>query len=222
MASPGVAAGMLNVEQISQVDSNVALVTLTLGMGTFRVGTGGNRGDYSVLIGPGTSAAQDESLGVLMSCVTENGRDNFGTNGYPTSSIETNGSGTYRIVSFLGAGGGAGSANEYNVNVAGAWFPYDRYPRRFRAQRGRHKRWHERHASPARRGWCWARISRVCPAGNQSLICGASALIRALTGVLLVNHAKDENNYALSQVNTIGWHLECVCPGHRPTHLRQL
>src|SRR5512146_51590 len=77
-ASPshGISAGMLNVEQISPIDTNNnARVTLGLGIGTFRVGSY-NRADYSVLIGPGPVAAQDESLGVLLSCVTENGRDN--------------------------------------------------------------------------------------------------------------------------------------------------
>ena len=117
VARHGVAAGMLNVVQIVPEDTNNnALVTLAFGIGTFRVGTY-NRADYNVLIGPGGAAAQDELLGVLMSSVTENGRDNFGTNGYPSSGIATTGGGSYAIVSFLSPG------IEYNVNVPARGFP---------------------------------------------------------------------------------------------------
>ena len=49
--SHGVAAGMLNVEQISPLDTNNnAKVTLALGINQFRLGTF-NRADYDVRIG---------------------------------------------------------------------------------------------------------------------------------------------------------------------------
>jgi len=194
-ANHGVAAGMLNVEQISEVDSNVALVTLSQQIGAFRLGTGGNRGDYNVRIGAGFAASQDEYLGVLISSVTENGRDNFGTNGYPASAIERTGSGGYRIVSYLSPG------NEYNVNVAGAWFPYDRYL-----------------GGLARNAVAENNATNDTFTGSPGLVLGTHFKgvttgksivdLRSLgvdsrtDGILLVNHAKDEDNYALSQVNT--------------------
>ncbi len=190
----GVAAGMLNVEQISVDDANTALVTLAQQIGTFR-SADGNRGDYNVLIGPGMVAAQDESLGVLLSCVTENGRDNFGTNGYPASAIERNGGGTYRIVSYLSPG------IEYNVNVAGAWFPYDRYlgglARNATAANGETNDTFT--GSPE---LVLGTHFKDMTAGKSIVDLTSLGIDSRTDGVLLVNHAKDEDNYALSQVNT--------------------
>ena len=195
-ATHGVAAGMLNVEQISEEDLNVAEVTLAQGISTFRVSTSaGNRGDYNVLIGPGMAASQDEFLGVLMSCVTENGRDNFGTNGYPASGIERSGSGTYRIVSRLSPG------IEYNVNVAGAWFPYDRYlgglARNADAINGGTNDTFT--GSP---GLVLGTHFKGVTAGQSIVDLRSLGIDSRTDGVLLVNHAKDEDNYALSQANT--------------------
>ncbi|HOC57364.1 MAG TPA: Ig-like domain-containing protein [Verrucomicrobiota bacterium] len=191
-----VIAGLLNVEQISEVDSNLALVTLTQKIGSFRVNrTGCNRGDYNVLINPGIEAQQDENNGVLLSSVTENGRDNFGTNGYPSSAIERTGGGTYRIVSYLSPG------IEYNVNVAGAWFPYDQYlgglARNATALNGGTNDTFTGSAGLVL-GTHFKGVS-----GGISIVDLTSLGIDSRTdGVLLVNHAKDEDNFALSQVNT--------------------
>lgn len=197
----GVQAGVLKVEQIhSDPASNTASITLEYGIGTF-ASAAGNRGDYNVKSLPGIQAAQDEFLGVLISSVAENGRDNFGTNEFAVSGVERNGSGTYRIVSFIRPGA------EYNVNVAGAWFPYDRY---------------------------WGGLARNATdvnGGPNNVLTGSPGLVLGVhfkdqgsgvslvdlrglgidsrtDGVLLVNHAKDENNYALSRANLDGtWTL---------------
>jgi len=192
-ASHGIAAGMLNVEQISEVDSNVALVTITQSISTFRLDTF-NRGDYGVRIGVGFAASQDEFLGVLMSSVTQNGRDNFGTNGYPASAIERNGSGAYRIVSYLSPG------IEYNVNVAGAWFPYDCYlgglARNANAINGGTNDTFT--GSP---GLVLGTHFKGVDAGKSIVDLRSLGIDSRTDGVLLVNHAKDEDNFALSQVN---------------------
>ena len=193
-SSHGIAAGMLNVTQIVPEDTNNnALVTLALGIGTFRADTY-NRADYNVLIGPGVAASQDEFQGVLISCVTENGRDNFGTNGYPASAIERNGSGTYRIVSYLSPG------SEYNVNVAGAWFPYDRYlgglARNATALNGGTN--DTLTGSP---GLVLGTHFKGVSGGRSVVDLRSFGIDSRTNGVLLVNHAKDEDNFALSQVN---------------------
>ncbi len=194
-ATHGVAAGMLNVVQIVPEDTNDnALVTLALGIGTFRVGTY-NRADYNVLIGPGAAASQDEFLGVLMSCVTENGRDNFGTNGYPTSAIATPGNGCYAIVSFLSPG------NEYNVNVAGAWFPYDRYLGGL-ARNATDLNGGTNDTFTGSPGLVLGTHFKGVTAGKSIVDLRSLGIDSRADGVLLVNHAKNEDNYALSQVNT--------------------
>ncbi len=195
-AAHPVAAGILNVEQITEVDTNTsALVTLAQQIGSFRVNSSYNRGDYNVLIEPGMAAAQDEFDGVLMSCVTENGRDNFGTNGYPTSAIERNGSGTYRIVSFLSPG------IEYNVNVAGAWFPYKEFlgglARNASALNGG-----TNDILTGSPGLVLGTHFKGVTAGKSIVDLKSLGIDSRTDGVLLVNHAKDEDNYALSQVNT--------------------
>ncbi len=195
----GVAAGLLNVEQVFGLEDNTnAEVTLALGLNNFQVPSF-NRADYTVAIGVGLASSNDENRGVLMTSVAENGRNNFGTNGYPTSSMATNGSGTYRIVGWLGTGG-AGSAVEYNVNVAGAWFPYDRYLGGFaRNSGGTNGGVNDTFtASP---GLLLGTHFKNLGSGLSVVDLRSRGIDSRTDGVLLVSHAKDENNFALSQVN---------------------
>jgi hypothetical protein len=186
-AAHRIAAGMLNVAQVVAEDTNNnARVTLALGFNHFLAGSG-NRGDYNVQIGIGLEATYDQSRGVLMTSVTENGRDNFGTNGYPISAFATN-------------GGGAGNSIEYNVNVAGAWFPYDRYLGGFaRNSAGLNGATNDLFTGSP--GLVLSTHFRGV-AGGKSVVDLRSLGIDSRTdGVLLVTHAKDECNFALSQVN---------------------
>ncbi len=95
----------------------------------------------------------------------------------------------------------AGDGFEYNVNVAGAWFPYAEYLGGFVRNDG------------GTNGGAWNLFT-----GSPGLVLGTHVVsfgdgegvvdLRSLgidsrtDGVLLVNHAKDEGNYALSQVNS--------------------
>jgi hypothetical protein len=199
--SHGVAAGMLNVVQTSQVDTNTnAEVTLALSINQFQLGSF-NRADYDVRIGTLAEASSNMVLGVLMTSVTENGRNNFGTNGYPTSAFATNGNGAYRIVSFLGEGGGAGSAIEYNVNVAGAWFPYDRYLGGF-ARNATGANGGTNDTFTGSPGLVLGTHFKGVTAGKSVVDLRSFGIDSRTNGVLLVTHAKDENNFALSQVNS--------------------
>jgi hypothetical protein len=201
-APRGVAAGLLQVSQIpgfSGADENTnCQVALALGVNTFRLGTF-NRADYNVQVG--WSATDDPSLGVLLSCVTQNGRDNYGTNYYCTSGIATNSSGSYRIVTHASTNGASGDGFEYNVDVAAAWFPYSEYLGGFVRN------------DPGTNAGVWNLFtgSPGLVLGTHIVFLGDGAGIIDLTGmgidartdgVLLVNHAKDEGNYALSQVNS--------------------
>jgi hypothetical protein len=149
----------------------------------------------------GWSATDDPALGVLISSVTQNGRDNYGTNYHCTSGFATNASGSYRIVTYASTNGTAGDGFEYNANVAAAWFPYAEYVGGFVRNSG------------GTNGGDWDLFtgSRGLVLGTHVVSLGDGEGVVDLTslgidsrtdGVLLVNHAKDEGNYALSQVNT--------------------
>src|SRR5204863_4709238 len=105
-------------------------------------GTGGNdslaptqsQGDFPVQIGP--DATNDFAGGILMSSITQNGRDNGAGTFYCVPMIESQ---RVRLTNTFDPGiilvaywipvnnannTGAGQSDEYNINVAGAWFPY--------------------------------------------------------------------------------------------------
>lgn len=188
----GVSAGLIEVTQTSQIDTNNnASVSLPLSINNFQV-PACSRGDYDVRIGSGLEASYDAGRGVLITSVAENGRDNFGTNAYPTSSFAVSGGG-YRIVTWAGTG-------EYNVNVAGAWFPFDRYLGGVA--------WNSTNLNGGVTDSFMGSPGLVLGTHVKSLG-GGKFIVDLRTrgvdsrtdGVLLVNHAKDENNFALAQAN---------------------
>jgi len=110
--------------QVVQNDAgnNASSVTITTPKATagFSVPTG-NRGDYDVTIG--ASNADDVAGGILITAVSQNGRNNnaFGdTTGFTmaTSAVEVSG-GRYFIPVHASKQG-----TEFNINVAAAYFPY--------------------------------------------------------------------------------------------------
>ena len=187
--------------------NTTASVTLSTGLriNGFKIRPGSNRGDYNIQIGD--DAANDVVNGVLMTCVTENGRDNgAGETAYPginylTSAMDGDSLGEYWIPVFNAAGAAQAGGVEYNVNVAGAYFPYAH--------------------------WLggWARNSTNNNGGANDLLTASPGIVlgthfvdlgggkstvdlRAFgysstnDGVLLVTGGKNEDNYALSSVNT--------------------
>lgn len=87
----GIAAANITVVQLGYGnDPSEVIVTNSYAFGEFNIRTNSNRADYYVQVGP--ESTNDMDLGILMSSVTENGRDNFdpiypGTN-FCTSFIE--------------------------------------------------------------------------------------------------------------------------------------
>lgn len=197
--SHGVAAGNLSVVQLDVGNTtNSVRVTPTLLLNDFRLRDGSNRGDYHVQIGP--DAADDMATGVLLSSVTENGRNNFGTNNYPISAVHV-GSADYRISTFVRTAATANSAAEYNVNVAGAWFPYDR----FLGGTARNASGTDGGTNDllvASPGLMLGTHFKGVTNGLSVVDLRSFGVDARTNGVLLVNGGKDENNFALSQVNT--------------------
>ncbi|MEO5803823.1 MAG: Ig-like domain-containing protein [Verrucomicrobiota bacterium] len=201
----GISAAHFNVVQndTSNTTSSVT-VTTAISINEFSLRDGSNRGDYNVQVGLGFS--DDVDSGVMLSCIAENGRNNGETNNlginYCTSTIDYARSGAntgaYYISTFNAPTGG-----EYNINVAAAFFPYT--------------------------NWLGglARNSGDTNGGANDLFTGSPGLVlgthfvdngdgtstvnltnRGINsqtdGVLLVTHGKNEDNYALSSINTNG------------------
>jgi hypothetical protein len=213
-ASGQIAAANIVVEQIDWADTtNSIRLTVPLSINSFQVDPGSDRGDIRVRIG--SSASDDVQQGVLLSSVAENGRKNFGTNNYAVSSVHA--AGSYRISTFAPRAQTAEAAIEYNVNVSAAWFPYAHFT-----------------------GGVALNSSGIEGATNNLLI-GSPGLIlgthfrwvsngvflvdlrglgirSTLHGVLLVNGARDENNFALSQPNADGTWLIYLRDNAQPNY----
>ncbi|MCL4207829.1 MAG: DNRLRE domain-containing protein [Pirellulaceae bacterium] len=195
-----VAAALVDVVQNDTGNATTSVtVTAPLAINDFRIRDGSNRGDFNVQIGP--SAGDDVIGGILLTSVSENGRDNSAGGDapglvYANSMIESNADGYYIPIHRSPSGA------EWNINVSAAWFPY---------------------AS----GWLggWAKNTANNGLINSliahpSLQLGTHVLgstngrtvvdLRTLgidsrtDGVLLVTGGKNEDNYALSAANADG------------------
>ena len=117
-----IAAANLDVVQVDRFNTeDSVIVTAPLSINDFRVRDGSNRGDYNIQIGG--NATDDTTQGILMTSISQNGRDNspFGDAigiKYATSHMAPSG-GTY-FIPVIDSPAGA----EHNTNVAAAWFPY--------------------------------------------------------------------------------------------------
>ena len=198
VAADRLSAGNLNVKQNDADNTtNSVTVTSTLLINDFKIRDGCNRGDFNVQIG--ASAADDYLNGALLSSVSENGRDNFGTNAYAVSSAHVGT--TCRITAAVPTEAVAGSSAEYNVNVAAAWFPYSEFLAGTALNSGGTNGGTNDLfiGSP---GLMLGTHFKGVDAGRSIVDLRSFGIDSRTDGVLLVNHAKDENNFALSQVNT--------------------
>jgi len=130
----GVAAANLDVV-VNSFDNTASSVTVTASyaINDFRVRPNANNGDYDVQIGEDVS--DDVTGGVLMTSVRQNGRDNGhliypGTN-FVTSHLgfsdTTTQNGYWIPVCMTLPNATATSVIEYDMNVAAAWCPYDKW-----------------------------------------------------------------------------------------------
>ena len=181
----------------NSVDSVTVSATLTIN--DLRVRPGSNRGDYNVQVGD--SGADELNEGVLMVAVTQNGRDNGELEnllGYAAPAFDRGAAGFWAVVQDV-----TSDRAEYNTDVAVAFFRYS--------------------------DWLsgWARNSTAANGGTNNLFTGSKGLVlgthfkgisagrsrvdlRTLginstnSGVLIVNHAKNEGNFANSVANPDG------------------
>jgi hypothetical protein len=241
-APPGhpVSAGNVTVIQNDAGNTTNSVTTfVSLAINDFRVrGSGAegddrsplnSRGDFPVQIGP--DASDDFTNGILMSSVTENGRDNGeGTTSIycvsmienqRTNAVDTNATvGAYWIAVNNAANVGAGSSPEYNINVAGAWFPYTTFIGGVARNHGPADELGQVAGGYTNGGAMNQLIgSPGLAIGTNFFDLGSGKSFVTLTnlgidsrvdGVMLVSGAKNESaNFGLCQVNTTngGWNL---------------
>lgn len=177
-----------------------------------------SRGDYTVQMG--SSALDDIAGGILLASINNNGRDNGETNSgstaagmnYGIPSVHDDANGYWIAVHNVTAPGvpttpTSSAGIEYNFNVSAAYFPYS-------------DGWIGGLARNAARTNGSATALNDFLTGSPGLtlgthyintVAGQSTIdlrtmgINSQTdGVLLVNHGKNENNFALSQANANG------------------
>ncbi len=201
-----VSAANVNVVQNDTGNTTASVtVTPTLSINDMRVRPGSIRGIYNLQVG--VYASDDLTNGLIMSSVTENGRDNGdGTFTYDMSAIAGSTDPTnpgYQVVMY----DTTGSRARENGSFAVAYFTYA--------------------------SWIcgWGRNSTAINGGPTDLFTGSAGVnlgsqfvsygggqfsldLRSLgynstnDGVLIVNHGKDEGNFALSHANDNGtWSL---------------
>jgi hypothetical protein len=189
--------------------ANSVTVTSTLSINDMRVRPGSNRGDYNLQVGD--TATNDLAEGMVLVTIAENGRDNGELadeqKNYAAPAFDGGASGYWAVIQDV-----TSARAEYNINCSVAYFRYSDY-------------------------LCgWARNATGANGGTNNLFTASPGLLlgthfkgissgrsrvdlRSLgiystnsvatnTGVLLVNHAKNEGNYASANVNADGtWEL---------------
>lgn len=234
-ASPGLSFalehGSLNVVQLNTTNNTQAsaspavAVTVKPGATPALAVRGHNRGDIDMSFS--ANPGQDCNTGVMITSVTQNGRNNSSGGGpdgitYSTSHAELSAAGFYIPVHAVSGGAESGTApaldggGEFNVNVAAAWFPYS-------------EGWLGAHASAAGTnggpltadfranplirigaGLEFIDHSTSSPAVNGTATVNLTALqshgvpATSSNGVVLTVGGKNEDNYSLSRDNADG------------------
>ena len=199
--SHNVSAASLTVVQNDLGNTtNSVTVTAPLSINDLRVRPGSVKGIYNIQIGDLPN--DDQTNGLVMTTTTSNGRDNGSGILYQMAAFATNG-GAYSVVSYDSTANRARN----NDNAAVAYFPYTNWVCGW----GRNKTGANGGVTDLFTG------SRSVALGTQFKTLGGGQFsldLRSLgynstsDGVLLVNHAKDEGNFALSVANLDGtWSL---------------
>jgi len=195
-----ISAANLDVIQNDSANTEASVtVTTSLSINDMRVRNGSNRGDYNVQVGD--TGTNDLADGMVLVAVNQNGRYNLNEASEPfygAPAFDGNANGYWCVLQDV-----TSDRAEYNVNCAVAYFRYTNW-------------------------LCgWARNVTAVNGGTNNLFTGSPGLVlgthfkgisagrsrvdlRSLgygstnAGVLLVNHAKNEGNFALSVANPDG------------------
>ncbi|WP_254512720.1 DNRLRE domain-containing protein [Anatilimnocola floriformis] len=214
-----IAAANINVQQNDPGNAATSVtITTPYSFNDFRI-RGGNRADYDVQIGP--SATDDVAGGILMTSIRNNGRDNGEVNSVPPepdtaagvqygiSAVSATATG-YSIPVFNTSNAVNVADNEgieYNFDLSAAYFPYadgwiGGIARRADGANGSATALNDQLiGSP---GLTFGAHYTNTVAGQSTVDLRSMGIDSTKDGVLLVNGAKNENNFALSRANADG------------------
>ena len=199
----GISAGLLSVIQNDTSNNTESVtVTATVAINGFFERDGSNRGDYNVQFGAGFN--DDVDSGVVMASIAQNGRDNGETNypgmNYCTPTVDYSKSGgnlgAYYVSSF-----NAPAAAEYNINVAVACFSYSNWIGGFARNSGTTNGGANNLFSGSP-GLILGTHFVDNGGGNSTVNLTSLGIYSTNSGILLVTHGKNEDNYASSMVNS--------------------
>lgn len=236
----GVAAALLKVDQNGGPANTNVVVTATLNFGLYPIKADlwtdpnvdpvpwlvWNTADYYVttnrnwVYGGSTNTPKTDVLsGILMASVAENQRynltadDGYLTNGACIATVDPGalGRSAWRVATARSTVSGAGNSAEHNINVAAAWFPYDKFlgglaRNNTNANGSATALVDYLEGSP---GLVMNTHFLRYSAGKYGLDLTSFGIDSRTDGVLLVAHGKDEANYGLSQANPTNgtWNL---------------
>lgn len=197
-------------------------ITMTLAPGStggIALRSGSNRGDFEVNM----AAGADINAGVLISSVSQLSRDNTAQGDtigrfYATSQVDFNGTPSDYFIPVHTTGAGI---SECNINVAMAFFPYSQWIGGF-ARNSAGTNGAVLNQISGSTGLTLGTNLTVVPTGSgatlnttttgqfllniNGFVLGSYTAppLASQNGILLVNHAKNEGNYALSRANADG------------------
>lgn len=200
----GIPAINLSVTQ-NDTGNSVDSVTLEtkLTINDLRIRPGSNRGDYNLQVGD--TGTDDVDAGLLLVAVSENGRDNGELEnllGYAAPSFDYGAAGYWAVVQDATV-----DRAEYNMNIAAAYFPFDRWIAGF-ARNANRSNGATNNFFVGSPGLVLGTHFRGISGGRSRVDLRTLGITSTNSGVLLVNHAKNEGNYANSAVNADGtWEI---------------
>lgn len=188
---------------VTQNDTGNAVESVTveslLSINDLRIRPGSNRGDYNLQVGD--TGADDVDAGIMLVAVTENGRDNGELEnllGYAAPSFDYGAAGYWAVVQDVTA-----DRAEYNMNVAAAYFRFSDWIAGF-ARNSNRSNGATNNFFVGSPGLVLGTHFRGISAGRSRVDLRTLGISSTNSGILLVNHAKNEGNYANSVVNADG------------------
>lgn len=178
-------------------------VSTTVSINDLRVRPGSNRGDYNLQVGD--TGTNDVSEGLVMVAVTQNGRDNGELEnllGYAAPSFDSGAAGYWAVVQDA-----TSDRAEYNMDVAVAYFRYSDWLAGW-ARNRTGSNGATNNLLTASKGLVLGTHFKGISAGRSQVDLRTFGIHSTNSGVLIVNHGKNEGNYANSVANPDGtWEI---------------
>ena len=194
---PAINVSVIQNDTGNSVDSVTLAATLTIN--DLRIRPGSNRGDYNLQVGE--TGTDDVAAGLMLVAMSENGRDNGELEnllGYAAPSFDYGAAGYWAVVQDATV-----DRAEYNMNIAAAYFPFDRWIAGF-ARNSNRSNGATNNFFVGSPGLVLGTHFRGISGGRSRVDLRTLGINSTNSGVLLVNHAKNEGNYANSVVNADG------------------